>query len=138
MIIDLNVSGCFRLTDSSAISIANRCPNLEKLRVKNCFKLTSIGLEKVAQFCRNLQELSFSGVHLVEDSLIFALINYNGCISPLPLKWLDASSCPLLTDLFAGMVQTHFPQLSHCDLSGCRLVSSSSNKYTFTTIEFCH
>lgn len=140
-LIELNVTGCFQITDQHLVAIFSRCPKLKVVQIGNCRKLTDDLLNGIAnqqglkfrqldiggnfnitddgvrRFIKQykhihlLEELSLSGLP-ISDETVLLLCQQATSLKSLGLSYLDLKESTILT-----VLQTLGRQLEKLDMS---------------------
>lgn len=118
----LNVSGCNKLSNRSAIQIS-RIRTLTVVNISQCFGVSSEGITEGFGSCLNktIRELYMTHMDVGEESLV-------GCIRNLPnLRVLDLSNCSNgVTDYVVQTIVNELRLLRHLSLENCTLVTDAS------------
>jgi len=86
-LIDLNLSGCHRLTDASLSALADNCPSLKSISLNDCYHLSGPGLKQFSGG-RALTNFSVAGLPLLSGSDLQEITD-----SLMELTALDISYC---------------------------------------------
>jgi hypothetical protein len=135
---ELNLSGCYTVTDEIVHHLSKCCPTLKKLNLGKCHRLTDASMESICKNLTSLKKLSMRNcLRLTNKSVIYIIE------SKLPLVSLNLSFCkqidaPTLESLLPN---THLSRLS---VSGTALISLTSrasyinNHLSDLTLTACH
>ena len=64
-LLELHITGCFEITDSSLMAIAHHCTQLLVLDIEDCENVTGESVSTVANLCTNLTQLNLQGCNVV-------------------------------------------------------------------------
>ncbi|ORZ10384.1 hypothetical protein BCR41DRAFT_357918 [Lobosporangium transversale] len=135
-----NFRGCVQLSDKSLTTIAERCPNIERLNLTGCRLITS---KAIADACTNLPllvHLDLAGLQSVNNFTLQTLAVYCRSLQILNLAWckqisgsglikltrscqelqkLNVSGCPGLEDRYMPVIGMNMPKMKELCLNGC-------------------
>lgn len=148
----LEFGGNTDLTDDTAMTIAENCPNLRSLSLRMVAGITNVGIEAIVRSCPKLRVLSLGWIcdghqngHVFVDSMIASLathaqnlihLDLSGCRefmkdahtevllqSCTKLKTIDLSDSYELTDSTVESIIRYLPFVENVSLSRCHRVT---------------
>jgi len=122
----LNLADCKNVTDVSVIAIARNCKKLNSLNLNRCAKVTSGAIEELANAALPLQSLHLCRP-LVDAQELLSDRSIARLISVSPeLRVLRLRSCNRITDLTVAQIAKTCPELMALDLSWCGRITDQS------------
>lgn len=121
-LVDLDLSWCEHVGDSSLRALAKAARGLKRLRVNTCMAITDAGVialvldeeqAEVVGAC-SLTELDIGGCSAITDSAVLSVAR-NAC----RMSRLTLSGLPLLTQVSPRAVMKWLPSIELVDFSGC-------------------
>lgn len=114
---NINLRGS--ITDTMAIFIISRCPNLQSI---NCIELSNnTNISVIAEYCPGLQSLFFNRCYSIDDNGLIAISKY--CPR---LTSLNVEGCNRLTDASIISLSTHCLGLQSINIFGCTKITDAS------------
>jgi hypothetical protein len=107
---DINLSGCFLLTDRTMMDVCKSCPLLTRLNIANCTRLTDAALHAL-ELCTRLKACHLGGLLRVTDTgFILEESELNSFVKDLDVdmgvhktwrtgQWLGLRRCSSLVSL---------------------------------------
>ncbi|TFY82856.1 hypothetical protein EWM64_g1162 [Hericium alpestre] len=124
---EVNLSGCFALTDTALHFLMKRCPELGTLRVKGLNAVTNETFQLIPEFCPKLTVLDMSRCPNITGGGVLLMVLESARESRfMPLKELRLSGLKGITDYVMTSLGKAAPDLEVLDLSYCRDLHNSS------------
>jgi hypothetical protein len=137
-----DVSAC--VSGAAVVAMVNNCPLMADISAAYCRKVTDEVMREIASMGQNLTALDVCGTNITAEGICTVL---NGCdkltrlnVSQLRqgpfdmdksyrkrtgLTWLSVANCANVGDKDVGIIANRYPNLTHCDLSGCDRVTKT-------------
>ena len=131
---NLNISHCFRLTDTSLDCIRKHASKLKSVNISSCTHFTSHGISQLWLGCRRLEFLRARHCPGISDAVCQTIASSgssledreNGLTLKL-LKLLDFTGCRNITDAGVGLlIDSASIQVCTLELAGCPRLSASA------------
>lgn len=115
-LISLDLSFCYRLTDSSIAALAGYCRKITSLKLHNCWGIKGTCLAALAKHCSRLTSLDLSNAGLKDDALVDSPAEGFSALTSLQLRNILLTNagciklvkrCPNLTSLAVGFGPGH-------------------------------
>ena len=84
----VTTAGLKGITDTVALTLARRCPEIQHVSFRNC-DVTDLGICEMAAGCRQLSLLAVAGVHCLTDKSIMALAEHCPHLEELYISGCD-------------------------------------------------
>lgn len=128
----LNLSNCKEITNSSLVTIAIRCKNLETLDLSGCTKINNDGLANLATLPK-LRHLNLRSCRQISDVGIGHLCGISEVSSRPPpaassLESLSLQDCQKLSDESLNYICKGLPNLKKINLSFCVSIGETGLK----------
>mmetsp|Transcript_5277 Transcript_5277/g.5419 ORF Transcript_5277/g.5419 Transcript_5277/m.5419 type:complete len:327 (+) Transcript_5277:197-1177(+) len=101
-LVELDISGCFQVTDETIRDILTKCPKLTSLNLRNCRKVTDLSLRHTVEYGKKLIELHIGGnFNITANGIRMLLLSHSNMSN---FKAIHLSGLPV-TEEHIGIIQ---------------------------------